>query len=750
MAGASPTREPEVTPELAREHGLTADEYARILAILGRTPTFTELGVFSVMWSEHCSYKSSKVHLRRLPTASPRLLQGPGENAGAIDIGEGLAAVFKIESHNHPSFVEPYQGAATGVGGILRDIFTMGARPIASLNSLRFGRTDNPRTRRLLRGVVAGIAGYGNCMGIPTVGGEIDFDPCYDGNILVNVFNIGIAPADRIFRAKAAGVGNPVIYVGSKTGKDGIHGASLLASAEFDDRTEEMRPTVQVGDPFTEKLLLEACLEAMQTGAIVAIQDMGAAGLTCSSTEMAARGGVGMEMDLDRVPRREADMSSYELMLSESQERMLLVVERGREREVLDVFEKWDLDAAVVGTIVAGNRVKVTYGGVVVADVPAADLADEPPIYDRPSATPEPRDFPAAITLPAPKDMAALLLELVGHPELASKRWVYTQYDHMVGSDTVLRPGGDAAVLRIKGRAMGLAISVDGNSHYGAIDPYHGAAIAVCESARNVACTGARPVGVTDGMNFGNPEKPRVMGQFAAAIDGIRAAALALDVPVTGGNVSFYNETDGQGIHPTPIIGMVGLLPDAGRAVGSFVPVDGLELWHLGPLRAELGGGAYERLALGRTPAEATAPPRAVLAEERALVELLVAGCGAGLFRSAHDISNGGLLMALVRTAAHPENPIGVEIDLAALECGLAPHLALLSECQGRALVACDPGTAADLRELCRIHAVGARLVGKSGGSALRITDGGRSCVELPLAQVLARYHGGFEDWMAS
>ncbi|MFN7974127.1 MAG: phosphoribosylformylglycinamidine synthase subunit PurL [Acidobacteriota bacterium] len=738
-------REPEVTPALARDHGLSDEEYGRILAILGRTPTFTELGIFSVMWSEHCSYKSSKVHLRRLPTASPRLLQGPGENAGAVDIGHGLAAVFKIESHNHPSFVEPYQGAATGVGGILRDIFTMGARPIASCNSLRFGALDHPKTRRLLKGVVAGIAGYGNCMGIPTVGGEVSFDACYNGNILVNVFNIGIAESARIFRAKASGVGNPVIYVGSKTGKDGIHGASLLASAEFDERSEEMRPTVQVGDPFMEKLLLEACLEAMRTGAIVAIQDMGAAGLTCSATEMSAKGDVGMELDLDLVPKRETGMSSYELMLSESQERMLLVAEKGREEEILSVFRKWDVDAAVVGTIVEGRRVRITYQGRVVADVPGSELADKPPIYERPMSPPRSRRLPVALeALPAIADLGAALLALASHPELASKSWIWTQYDHMVGSDTVIRPGGDAAVLRVKGTPVGLAVSVDGNSHYGILDPYEGAAIAVCEAARNVAATGARPIGLTDGMNFGNPEKPEVMGQFSAAIDGIRDAALALSVPVTGGNCSFYNETEGQGIHPTPIIGMVGLLPDVRKAVGSFFTASGLSIWLLGTTRIELGGSAYERL-LAKT--HAGPPPRARLDDERALCDLLVEGADLGLLRAAHDLSIGGLLFGLLRACAGAEL-FGADVDVAAISDEARSDLALLSESQGRAIVAvADDDAMADLAER---RGVPAFRLGVTGGSALRIRRAGATLLDRELSEVVSRYRKGFEEWIAS
>ncbi len=746
--------DPVVTEALAFEHGLTPEEYQRIVEILLRVPSYTELGIFSVMWSEHCSYKSSRSHLKRLPTASKRLLAGPGENAGALDIGRGLAAVFKIESHNHPSFVEPFQGAATGVGGILRDIFTMGARPIASLDSLRFGKPETETTRRLLRGVVAGIAAYGNCMGVPTVGGEVDFDPSYDGNILVNVFNLGIAKKDRLFSAAAKGVGNPVIYVGSRTGKDGIHGASLLASSEFDDTTEEKRQTVQVGDPFAEKSLLEACLEAMETGAIIAIQDMGAAGLTCSTTEMASAGGVGMEVDLDLVPRRDSEMSSYEIMLSESQERMLLVAKEGREEEILDVFLKWDLEAVVIGRVTEGDRVRVSYQGKVVADVPAGPVAANPPKAERPLLLPNPpKGAYDPADLDEPGDYHRLLLDLASHPALAHKGWIMTQYDHMVGTNTVIRPGGDGALCRLKeegqGPQRGLALAVDGNQSYARLDPYAGGALAVCESARNVAVTGARPIGITDCLNFGNPEKPKVMGQFSRAVDGIRDAALALGIPVTGGNVSFYNETDGEGVAPTPVCATVGLCEDLDLRCEPFFPEGGLAVWHLGNSRIELGGSAYERFILKRSPAEAALPPTVDLEAERGLIDLLLSGISKGLFLSAHDISKGGLLMALVACSVGRDPAIGFSVDTAKVASDVAPHLLLLSEAQGRAIVTTKDD--ADVATVAAQSSVPAIRIGTTGGPAFHVDHGKRpGIIDLPAARVAALYRRRFASWIGS
>ncbi|MGH8275415.1 MAG: phosphoribosylformylglycinamidine synthase subunit PurL, partial [Steroidobacteraceae bacterium] len=576
--------EPAVDLQTARSHGLSDAEYAAIVDLLGRTPSFTELGVFSVMWSEHCSYKSSRMHLRRLPMSGPLVVGGPGENAGAIDVGDGWVAVFKIESHNHPSFVEPYQGAATGVGGIIRDIFTMGARPAASMNSLKFGALEHPRTRYLLAGVVGGIGGYGNCVGVPTVAGEVMFDAAYNANILVNAFCLGLARREDLQSARARGAGNPVIYVGSATGRDGIHGASLLASAEFDAGSAAKRPTVQVGDPFAEKLLIEACLEAMKTGAIVAIQDMGAAGLASSSSEMAGRGGLGVELELDRIPLREAGLTPYEMLLSESQERMLIVAERGREAELAAVFAKWDLHAPVVGKVTNDGRWRALYRGAVVADIPVHALSDAAPVYDRPTLA-ESRDLSRkaeegnrrTLTLdPSPLDKGEgsgndappareALRTILASPNVASKRWVFRQYDSLVQSNTVAGPGGDAAILRIKGSRRGLALTVDSNPRACAIDPYLGAVATVCEAARNVACAGARPAGITNCLNYGNPERPEIMWQFIRGIEGLRDAALAFDAPVISGNVSFYNETEGRAIPPTPTIAMVGILDDVAR-----------------------------------------------------------------------------------------------------------------------------------------------------------------------------------------
>src|SRR5690242_12210782 len=570
----------KVTPEIVAEHGITPEEYASIRKILGREPNFTELGIFSVMWSEHCSYKSSRVHLKRLPTRAPQVLQGPGENAGVVDVGDGLAAVFKMESHNHPSYVEPFQGAATGVGGILRDVFTMGARPIAVLDSLRFGSItlaqgvsangDSPevvaRNRRLVDGVVRGIAFYGNCFGVPTVGGEVEFESAYAGNPLVNVLALGIAPKDQLFFAKARGEGNPVIYVGAKTGRDGIHGASLLASAEFTEESQQKRPNVQVGDPFLEKLLLEACLEAMATGAIVGIQDMGAAGLTSSSCEMASRGGVGIEIELDRVPQRETGMTPYEMMLSESQERMLLVAGRGREAEVFRVFRKWGLDAVEIGRVTSDGMLRVLHHGQIVAEIPADALAEQAPVYQRPIAAPKPspaRDVRVPLA-PASADLTPNFRRLLAAPTIASKRWIFEQYDHMVRTNTTVFPGAaDAAVLRLKGTTRALALATDGKGRWCALDPRAGAMHAVAEAARNVAAVGARPWAATNCLNFGNPEKPEVMWQFSEAVDGMAEACRALSIPITGGNVSFYNDTLGKSIDPTPIVGVLGVIENA-------------------------------------------------------------------------------------------------------------------------------------------------------------------------------------------
>jgi phosphoribosylformylglycinamidine synthase subunit PurL len=645
-----------VTVELAAEHGLSADEFDRARAILGRTPNLTELGIFSAMWSEHCSYKSSKVWLRTLPTTGPRIICGPGENAGIVDIGDGDAVVFKIESHNHPSFIEPYQGAATGVGGILRDVFTMGARPIAILNSLRFGSPDHPLTRHLVSGVVGGIGGYGNCVGVPTVGGECQFHAAYNGNILVNAMCVGLARADRIFYSAAAGPENLVIYVGAKTGRDGIHGATM-ASAEFSADAAEKRPTVQVGDPFTEKLLIEACLELMQGDAIVAIQDMGAAGLTSSAVEMAGKGGLGIELDLDRVPVRETAMSAYEIMLSESQERMLMILAPGSEAEARRVFDKWELDFAVIGRVTETGRLVLRTHGDIAADIPVGPLVGEAPLYERPwvRRDPEPEVDPAS--LPG-RDPLQCLKRLLSSPALASKRWIWEQYDHLVQGNTVQRPGGDAAVIRISDGGKALALATDATPRYCRADPVRGGAQAVAESWRNLTAVGALPLALTDNMNFGNPEKPEIMGEFAGAIEGMRAACLALDYPVVSGNVSLYNETSGSAILPTPVIGGVGLIADARQAVDLALKRDGNALMLIGDTAGHLGCSLYLREIEGR---EAGPPPPVDLVAERENGDFVRAMIGQGLVSSCHDLSDGGLLVALAEMAMAGDR--GVTLD---------------------------------------------------------------------------------------
>ena len=671
----------KVTPEIAAEHGVTRDEYDRIQKILGRDPNITELGIFSVMWSEHCSYKSSKVHLKRLPTKGKLVVQGPGENAGVVDIGDGLVAAFKIESHNHPSYVEPFQGATTGVGGILRDIFTMGARPIAILDSLRFGEIipgksttepDSAANRRILDGVIRGVAHYGNCFGVPTIGGEVVFEPCYSQNPLVNALALGIARSEDIFLAKAKGLGNPVIYVGAKTGRDGIHGASLLASAEFTEESQQKRPNVQVGDPFVEKLLLEACLEAMKTGAIVAIQDMGAAGLTCSTCEMASRGGTGIEIDLAKVPQRETGMSPYEIMLSESQERMLLVAEKGREHEVLDVFKKWGLDATVVGEVTAGGLLVVKDHGKVVAQIPAHPLAEEGPVYNRHIAAPAPRaesekdwfHFAAEKT-----DLTANFKKLLASPTIASKRWITEQYDTSVRTNTLAGPGAsDAAIVRIKeseknGVLRALALSTDCNGRWCQLNPKLGAMHAVAEAARNVAASGARPIAATNCLNFGSPEKPEVMWQFSQTIDGLGEACTALGTPITGGNVSFYNETLGKSIYPTPVIGILGILDDASKALkiafrneGDIIVLlngansEGVGARYIVPSSAAartFSSSEYSKTIAGIVAGE---PPALELSAEKWLIDCLVALAAAGTVESAHDLSDGGAAVALAES----------------------------------------------------------------------------------------------------
>jgi phosphoribosylformylglycinamidine synthase subunit PurL len=652
--------EPEIDLAEAHAHGLTDDEFDRIVKTLGRHPTFTELGVVSVAWSEHCSYKSSRKHLKMLPAKSELVVQGPGENAGAIDVGDGWAAVFKIESHNHPSYVEPHQGAATGVGGILRDIFTMGARPIASMDSLKFGSFEHPRTRYLLGGVVGGIGGYGNCVGVPTVAGEMMFDAAYNGNILVNAFCLGLVRKGEMLSARAKGIGNSVMYVGSATGRDGIHGASLLASAEFDETSEAKRPTVQVGDPFTEKLLIEACLEAGRTGAIIAIQDMGAAGLTSSSSEMASRGEVGIELDLDQVPLREQGITPYEILLSESQERMLLVAAPGREDELKKIFEKWDLHAVVIGKITDDKRWRATWRGQLVADIPVGALTDDAPVYDRPHGPPKtPQSPPAAAkrSTPTPTEVLRALLD---NPNVASKRWVYRQYDSLVLSNTVEGPGSDAAVLRIKNSRRGIALKVDSNPRACEREPYIGTIATVCEAVRNIACAGAHPVGITNCLNYGNPERPEIMWQFVRGVEALRDAALAFGTPVVSGNVSFYNETEGRAIPPTPTIAVLGVLPDVSKRVTQFFKHAGDEIVLVRTAPPRLAASEYEAIY----GLDGGALADIDLEREKALIEALVGSIEQGLIQSAHDVSEGGMLVALAEACLNPAALIGAEIDL--------------------------------------------------------------------------------------
>ncbi len=649
-----------ITPETVAEHGLSPDEYQRVLTALGREPNLTELGIFSVMWSEHCSYKSSRIHLKKLPTKAPWVIQGPGENAGVIDIGDGLAAIFKMESHNHPSYIEPYQGAATGVGGILRDVFTMGARPVANMNALRFGRPDHPKMRHLIAGVVHGIGGYGNCVGVPTVGGEVNFHPAYDGNILVNAMTVGVARTDRIFYSAAAGIGNPVVYVGSKTGRDGIHGATM-ASADFSEDSEEKRPTVQVGDPFTEKLLIEACLELMASDAIVAIQDMGAAGLTSSSVEMASKGGVGIELDMDEVPCRETGMTPYEMMLSESQERMLMVLKPGREAEAEAIFRKWELDFAVIGRITDTGRLVLKWQGATAADIPLGPLGDDAPVYDRPHVPTPPR-APLA-NVPESVDITGELKALLASPDLASRRWIWEQYDHMVGADTVQRPGGDAAVVRVHGTAKGLAITTDCTPRYCFADPVMGGRQAIAEAFRNLCAVGARPLATTDCMNFGNPQRPEIMGQFVGCIEGMAEACAALDMPIVSGNVSLYNETkndDGSGsaILPTPAIGAVGLLDDWSRSMTIAFKGVGDIILVVGERSGHLGQSLWLREIHGR---EDGPPPPVDLAAERRAGELVRAAIEHGHVTAAHDVSDGGIAVAIAEMAL--ASGIGAIID---------------------------------------------------------------------------------------
>jgi phosphoribosylformylglycinamidine synthase subunit PurL len=760
---ATAQTEIKVTPEIAAEHGVTREEYARIQKILGRDPNITELGIFSVMWSEHCSYKSSKVHLKRLPTRGKLVVQGPGENAGVVDIGDGLVAAFKIESHNHPSYVEPFQGATTGVGGILRDIFTMGARPIAVLDSLRFGEivagdekdaglkpgatTTSPeeaaRNRRILDGVVRGVGSYGNCFGVPTVGGEVGFEPCYAQNPLVNALALGIARKEEIFLAKAKGIGNPVIYVGAKTGRDGIHGASLLASAEFTEESQQKRPNVQVGDPFMEKLLLEACLEAMKTGAVVAIQDMGAAGLTCSTCEMASRGGTGIEIDLAKVPQRETGMTPYEIMLSESQERMLLVAEKGREQEVLAVFKKWGLDATVVGDVTDGGLLVVKNHGKVAAQIPAHPLAEEGPVYKRPIAEPTLRKETEKdwFTFAQERsDLTANFKRLLAAPAIASKKWITEQYDSMVRTNTLAGPGAsDAAVVRIKETKRALALATDGNGRWCQLNPKVGAMHAVAEAARNVAASGARPMAATNCLNFGSPEKPEVMWQFSQAIDGISEACVALGTPITGGNVSFYNETLGKSIYPTPVIGILGILEDAANVMKVAFRKEGDVILLLegasrrdAELKSEVAAKEFSSSEYAKTIGGIVAgePPAIDLAAEKRLIDCLVALASAGTVQSAHDVSDGGLAVT-VAESCFAANELGAEIQLEDAE---DPEYALFGERGARVVVSAQLANVAAVLESARQYGVRAREIGKvTGDNALSIEYNGHAAVSTPV-----------------
>lgn len=762
-----------ITPEIIATHNLTPEEFNRIKELLGREPNLVELGVFSVMWSEHCSYKSSRIHLKRLPTSGERVIVPPGENAGVVDVGDGWCAAFKIESHNHPSFIEPFQGAATGVGGILRDIFTMGARPIAALNSLRFGSLDNPkngtRNRSLLAGVVAGIAHYGNAFGVPTVGGEVSFDDAYALNPLVNAFALGLVRRDQIFFGKATGVGNPVLYVGAKTGRDGIHGATM-ASAEFDEAALEKRPTVQVGDPFLEKLLLEACLEAMRSGAVAGIQDMGAAGLTCSTCEMAARGDTGIEIDLSLVPQRESGMTAYEMLLSESQERMLIVAHKGREREAADIFRKWDLDAVVIGEVRDDNRMRVLHNGEVVCDVPVKALTDEAPVYQRPmkavssfeslvsnsngetsdattneSISHQPSTETNSQTTSQDSKLNEALLRLLSSPNLASKEWVYRQYDHMVRTNTAVLPGADAAVVRIKETRRALAIALDGNGRYCAANPRAGAKLIVAEAARNVVCVGAQPIAITNCLNFASPERPEVMWAFSEVIDGMAEACKAFDTPVISGNVSFYNETEGRGILPTPVIGMVGLIDDVRRVIQPGFKNAGDFIALLGATRNDLSISEYARVIEAGSTDQLIRVPALDLEAELAVQAACLRAAAAGLLRSAHDCSDGGLAVALAECCFSSLNrqAVGADIDITG-DFDLATRL--FSETPSRIIISFDQSALGDIEEIVAAASCPMTRLGMVGSDRLRIGSDGETAIELGVAQMETAWRSSLKD----
>ncbi len=709
----------KITEEVIAEHGISPEEYERLVTELGREPNFVELGIFSVMWSEHCSYKSSRVHLKGFPTTGPQVIEGPGENAGVVDIGEGLACVFKMESHNHPSFIEPYEGAATGVGGIMRDIFTMGARPVANLNYLCFGTFENKKTSYLVDGVVAGIAGYGNCMGVPTVGGGVFFNDSYAGNCLVNVMTAGIVRSDKIFKGTASGAGNPVIYVGSKTGRDGIHGATM-ASDVFGEGGEERRPTVQVGDPFREKLLLEACLDLFKKDYIVGIQDMGAAGLTSSSVEMASRGKAGIEIDMDAVPQRETGMTAYEILLSESQERMLIVAKKGFEDKVKAIFSKWDLDCEVVGRVIEEENVRILEHGAVAAEIPVTILTDSAPRYDRPAKRPQWQDEIASLDMkkiPLPSDYNKVFLELLSSTNISSREFIYTQFDFMVRSDTVVAPGSDAAVVRIKGTDRAIALSVDCNPLYCYLDPASGAKAAVAEAARNLVCSGARPLALTDCLNFGNPERPEVMWQFTSAVEGIKEACLKLAVPVIGGNVSFYNETSGKGVYPTPTIGMLGLIEDTALITRQWFQGPGHVIALLGETLPGLGGTEYLRLIHGK---ECGKGPIMDLGVEKPLQEACLEVIKTGIILSAHDCSEGGLAVALAESALNPAGSVGVDVALGE-DSTLRPDEVLFGETQSRILVSLEEKDLKALEDISTQKGVPLKVIGRTAIDGFRI-----------------------------
>ena len=728
------SNDPPITPELIAEHGLTPDEYAHIVKLIGREPSFTELGIFSAMWNEHCSYKSSKIHLRTLPTKAPWVIQGPGENAGVIDIGDGLAVVFKMESHNHPSYIEPYQGAATGVGGILRDVFTMGARPIACLNALSFGDPGHPKTRHVVAGVVAGVGGYGNSFGVPTVGGEVRFHRRYDGNCLVNAMAVGIAEKDKIFYSAASGVGMPIVYLGSKTGRDGIHGASM-ASAEFGADAEEKRPTVQVGDPFSEKLLLEACLEIMAEGCVIAIQDMGAAGLTCSAVEMGAKGDLGVTLDLDKVPCRETGMSAYEMMLSESQERMLMVLKPEKEKLAESIFRKWGLDFAVIGETTPSKRFLIRHGSTVMADLPIKELGDEAPVYERPFAQSVKLPVIDAVSVKPPMSMADALEKLIGSPDLCAKRWVFEQYDHVILGNTVQRPGGDAAVVRINDGPKALALTADVTPRYCEADPFEGGKQAVAEAYRNLSAVGSQPLALTDNLNFGNPERREIMGQLVGCIQGIGAAARALDFPIVSGNVSLYNETNGRAILPTPTIGGVGVLDDFTKSMTLAFKAEGESILLVGATEGWLGQSLYLREVCGR---EEGAPPPVDLAAERRNAEFIRMLIRDGLATAVHDISDGGILVALAEMTM--ASRIGAVLESPA---AIAAHAFWFGEDQARFVVTAKNAEA--ILDRAGTAGVAVARLGATGGSVLAIAG------ERPLvvSDLLARFEAWLPAYMA-